>query len=98
MTSSIRDSGAVRSRVEADGGTAIPPVRKMGSKLTKSQIDRLKKLSQEFAAIAKEGTQPPAASATLAEPTEHHSEAAKVAPDRRSGKAGRSKAGTERNR
>ena len=97
MTPSLRDNrGAIPGK--ADGGTAIPPVRKMGSKLTKSQIDRLKKLSQEFAAIAKEGTQPPAASATLAEPTEHHSEAAKVAPDRRSGKAGRSKAGTERNR
>lgn len=96
MTPSLRDNrGAIPGK--ADGGTAIPPVRKMGSKLTKSQIDRLKKLSQEFAAIAKEGTQPPAASATLAEPTEHHSEAAKVAPAGRSSKAGRLKPGTERN-
>ena len=68
----------------------------MGSTLTKSQIDKLKNLSREFAAIAKEGTQPPAASATLAEPTEHHSEAAKVAPIGRSSKAGRSKVRTER--
>jgi len=68
----------------------------MASKLTKSQIDKLKNLSQEFAAIAKEGKEPPAASATLAEPTEHHSEAAKVAPINRSSKAGRSKVGTER--
>lgn len=69
----------------------------MGSKLTKSQIDKLKNLSREFAAIAKEGKKPPAASATLAEPTEHHSEAAKVAPGGRSGKAGRSKLRTEQN-
>lgn len=68
----------------------------MASKLTKSQIDKLKNLSQEFAAIAKEGKKPPAASATLAEPTEHHSEAAKVAPAGRSSKAGRSKVRTER--
>jgi len=40
----------------------------MGSKLTKGQIDRLKKLSQEFATIAREGKKPPATSATLAEP------------------------------
>ena len=68
----------------------------MASKLTKSQIDRLKKLSQEFAAIAKAGMESPAASATLAEPNEHHSEAAKVAPTKRSSKARGSKAGTER--
>ena len=68
----------------------------MGSTLTKSQIDRLKKLSQEFAAIAKEGKETPAASATLAEHTEHHSEAAKVAPAGRSSKAARSKIRTER--
>ena len=68
----------------------------MISKLTKGQIDRLKKLSREFAAIAEEGTETPAASTTLAEPTEHHSEAVKVAPNRRSGKAGRSKLRTER--
>ena len=97
MTPSIRDGGVARSRVEADGKTAIPPVRTMASKLTKSQLDKLKKLSQEFAAIAKEGKKTPAASATLAEPTEHHSEAAKVAPGGRSGKAGRSKLRTERN-
>jgi len=68
----------------------------MGSKLTKSQIDKLKNLSEEFAAIAREGKKPPTASATLAEPTEHHTEAAKIAPARRSSKAGRPKAGTER--
>ena len=68
----------------------------MGSKLTKSQIDKLKNLSQEFAAIAKEGEKPPADSATLAEPTEHHSEAARVAPAKRSGKGGRSKVKTKR--
>lgn len=68
----------------------------MGSKLTKSQVDKLKKLSQEFAAIAKEGKKPPAASATLAEPTEHHSEAARVAPGRQSSKGRRSKAKTKR--
>lgn len=68
----------------------------MGSKLTKSQIDKLKNLSQEFAAIAKEGKKPPATSATLAEPTEHHSEAAKLASGRRSGKGGRSKVKTKR--
>lgn len=68
----------------------------MGSKLTKSQSERLKKLSQEFAAIAKKGEKPSTASATLAEPTEHHSEAAKVAPARRSGKAGRAKVKTAR--
>ena len=68
----------------------------MGGKLTKSQIDRLKSLSEEFAAIAKEEKKPPAASATLGEPTEHHSEAAKVAPAGQSGKAGRPRAGTER--
>lgn len=68
----------------------------MTSKLTKSQIDRLKNLSEEFAAIAKEEKKPPATSATLAEPTEHHSEAAKVAPARRTGKGGRSKVRTER--
>lgn len=68
----------------------------MGSKLTKSQIDKLKRLSQEFAAIAKEGKKPPAASATLAEPTEHHSEAARVAPGRQSSKGRRSKAKTKR--
>ena len=67
----------------------------MGSKLTKGQIDRLKKLSQEFATIAREGKKPPATSATLAEPTEHHSEAAKFPPTGRSSKAGRSKARTE---
>ncbi len=86
----------VRSRVEADGETAIPPVHTMAGKLTKSQLDKLKNLSQEFAAIAKEGKKTPAASATLAEPTEHHSEAAKVAPARRSGKGGRAKVRTER--
>ena len=69
----------------------------MGSTLTKSQSERLKKLSQEFAAIARKGKKPPTASATLAEPTEHHSEAAKVAPAGRSSKAGRSKVRTERN-
>jgi hypothetical protein len=68
----------------------------MGSKLTKSQIDKLKNLSQEFAAIAKEGKKPPADSATLAEPTEHHSEAAKTTPGRQSGKGRRSKAKTKR--
>lgn len=95
MTPSLRDNrGAIPGK--ADGGTAIPPVRTMAGKLTKSQIDRLKKLSQEFAAIAREGKKTPAASATLAEPTEHHSEAAKVAPAERSSKAGRSKVGTER--
>lgn len=51
--------------------------------LTKSQIDRLKKLSREFAAIAKGGKKMPAASAKLAEHTEHHSEAAKVTRERR---------------
>ena len=66
----------------------------MGSKLTKSQIDKLKNLSQEFAAIAKEGKKSPAASATLAEPTEHHSEAAKTPPGGQSGKGRRSKAKT----
>ena len=96
MTLSIPDGGVVRSRVKADGGTAIPPVRTMASKLTKSQMDRLKQLSQEFAAIAKEGKKPAAASATLAEPTEHHSEAAKVAPTGRSNKTRRSKIRTER--
>ena len=70
----------------------------MGSKLTKGQIDRLKKLSQEFATIARDGKKPPAASATLAEPTEHHSEAAKVAPTGRSSKARRSKVKTTRSR
>ena len=68
----------------------------MASALTKSQIDRLKKLSQEFATIAKEGKKTPAASATLAEPTEHHSEAAKIAPAKPSGKAGRAKVRTAR--
>ena len=34
----------------------------MASKLTKSQLDKLKNLSQEFAAIAREGKKPPAAS------------------------------------
>ena len=68
----------------------------MVSKLTKSQIDRLKNLSQEFAAIAKEGKKPPAASKTLSEPTEHHSEAAKVAPGGQSSKGRRSKAKTKR--
>lgn len=68
----------------------------MASALTKSQIDRLKKLSQEFAAIAKEGKKTPAASATLAEHTEHHSEAAKVLPAGPSSKGGRSKVRTER--
>lgn len=68
----------------------------MGSKLTKSQVDKLKRLSREFAAIAKEGKKPPAASATLAEPTEHHSEAARVAPGRQSSKGRRSKAKTKR--
>lgn len=58
----------------------------MGSTLTKTQIDRLKKLSQEFAAIAKEGKKTPDASASLAEHTEHHSEAAKVSPGSRSRK------------
>ena len=77
-------------------GNAIPPFRTMGNTLTKSQIDRLKKLSQQFAAIAKEGKETPSTSATLAEHTEHHSEAAKVAPNKRSGKAGQSKVGTER--
>ena len=71
------------------------PAHTMASTLTKSQIDRLKKLSQEFAAIAKEGKKTPAASATLAEPTEHHSEAAKVAPGGRSRTGRRSKARTE---
>ncbi len=68
----------------------------MGSNLTKSQVDKLKKLSQEFAAIAKEGKKSPAASATLAEPTEHHSEAAKLASGRQSGKGRLSKAKTKR--
>ena len=68
----------------------------MASKLTKSQIDKLKNLSEEFAAIAEEGEKTPAASATLAEPTEHHSEAAKVAPGGQSGKGRRSKANTKR--
>lgn len=67
----------------------------MAGTLTKSQIDRLKKLSQEFAAIAREGKKTPDASATLAEPTEHHSEAAKIAPGGRSGAGRRSKVGTE---
>ena len=67
----------------------------MAGTLTKSQIDRLKKLSQEFAAIAKEGNKTPAASSTLAEHTEHHSEAAKVSPARRSGKIDRSKVKTK---
>ena len=52
----------------------------MASTLTKGQIDRLKQLSQEFAAIAKEGKKKTAASGTLAEHTEHHSEAAKAVP------------------
>lgn len=68
----------------------------MGSTLTKSQINRLKNLSEEFAAIAKEEKKPPAASATLAEPTEHHSEAAKVAPAKRSSKAARTNVRKER--
>ncbi len=68
----------------------------MGSKLTKSQADRLKNLSEEFAAIAREGKKPPADSVTLGEPTEHHSEAAKVAPGRQSSKGRRSKAKTKR--
>ncbi len=68
----------------------------MGSKLTKGQIDRLKKLSQEFAAIARDGKETPATSATLAEHTEHHSEAAKVAPANRSAKDGHSKVRRER--
>ncbi len=68
----------------------------MGSKLTKSQIEKLKNLSEEFAAIAKKGGDPPTASATLAEPTEHHSEAAKVAPANWSSNAGRSKVRTAR--
>ena len=58
----------------------IPPARIMATTLTKSQIDRLKHLSQEFAAIAKEGKKKTAASVTLAEHTEHHSEAAKAVP------------------
>ena len=68
----------------------------MGSKLTKSQVDKLKNLSQEFAAIAKHRKKSPAASATLAEPTEHHSEAARVAPGRQSSKGRLSKAKTKR--
>ena len=68
----------------------------MSSKLTKGQIDRLKKLSQEFATIARKGKKTPATSAALAQPTEHHSEAAKVAPTERSSRAGRSKVRTER--
>ncbi len=67
----------------------------MASALTKSQIDKLKKLSQEFAAIAKEGKTTPAASSTLAEHTEHHSEAAKVLPAGRPSKGGRSKVKTK---
>ena len=58
----------------------------MASTLTKGQIDRLKQLSQEFAAIAKEGKKKTAASGTLAEHTEHHSEAAKAIPGSRSSK------------
>ena len=58
----------------------------MASTLTKGQIDRLKQLSQEFAAIAKEGKKKPDASGTLAEHTEHHSEAAKAIPARGSSK------------
>ena len=58
----------------------IPPARIMATTLTKSQIDRLKHLSQEFAAIAKEGKKKTAASVTLAEHTEHHSEAARAIP------------------
>ena len=65
----------------------IPPARIMATTLTKSQIDRLKHLSQEFAAIAKEGKKKTAASAALAEHTEHHSEAAKAVPASRSSKA-----------
>ena len=95
MTPSVRDNRG-EPPGKTDGGTAIPPVYTMGSKLTKSQIDKLKNLSREFAAIAKEGKETPTASATLAEPTEHHSEAAKVAPAGRSSKAGRSKVRTER--
>ena len=91
MTPSVGDRRVVRYPAKADGETAIPPVPTMGSKLTKSQIDKLKNLSREFAAIAKEGKETPATSATLAEHTEHHSEAAKVAPAGRSGKAGRPK-------
>ena len=64
----------------------IPPARIMATTLTKSQIDRLKQLSQEFAAIAKEGKKKTAASGTLAEHTEHHSEAAKAVPARGSSK------------
>ncbi len=58
----------------------------MASTLTKGQIDRLKQLSQEFAAIAKEGKKKTVASAALAEHTEHHSEAAKAVPARGSSK------------
>ncbi len=59
----------------------------MASTLTRSQIDRLKQLSREFAAIAKEGKKIPDASGTLAEHTEHHSEAAKAIPASRSSKS-----------
>ena len=64
------------------------------SALTKSQIDRLKKLSREFAAIAREGKKVPDDSATLAEHTEHHSEAAKVTRERRVTKGRRPKVKT----
>ena len=66
----------------------------MASTLTKGQIDRLKQLSQEFAAIAKEGKKKTAASGTLAEHTEHHSEAAKAVPASRSSKGQRPKVKT----
>jgi hypothetical protein len=74
----------------------IPPARIMATTLTKSQIDRLKHLSQEFAAIAKEGKKKTAASVTLAEHTEHHSEAAKAVPASRSSKGQRPKVKTGR--
>jgi hypothetical protein len=68
----------------------------MATTLTKSQIDRLKHLSQEFAAIAKEGKKKTAASAALAEHTEHHSEAAKAVPASPSSKRQRPKVKTAR--
>lgn len=48
--------------------------------LTKSQINKLKQLSQEFEAIAKGHQKGTTRSSKLADPTEHHSEAAKAPP------------------
>ncbi len=94
MTPSPRDGEGGPGK--ADGRTAVPLVPTMGSKLTKSQMDKLKNLSQEFAAIAREGKKSPATSATLAEPSEHHSEAAKVASGGPSSKGRPSQAETKR--